>query len=255
MKNFPAYFQKELIENLRTYRLFIILIAFVIFALMEPVIYRMLPRILASEGLDPEVFGMMDTSQQGLLRSYIGNMIQTGILVFTLTLSGALAHEIQKNYWILPRTKRGNASALILSKYMLYSFGIIIVILISFFINRFYTGVLFESTGLTVLWTLQSGLIFSLYFLFILALLFFFVSLTRRSIAAAVTTMLMSFIVMPLLFNFQALQRFLPYGLVQESGLFVINRYSLLPLIASTTLLIFILLWGTIKRVKHMKIY
>lgn len=173
MKNFPAYFQKELIENLRTYRLFIILIAFVIFALMEPVIYRMLPRILASEGLDPEVFGMMDTSQQGLLRSYIGNMIQTGILVFTLTLSGALAHEIQKNYWILPRTKGGNASALILSKYMLYSFGIIIVILISFFINRFYTGVLFESTGLTVLWTLQSGLIFSLYFLFILALLFF----------------------------------------------------------------------------------
>lgn len=254
MKNFSAYFKKEMLENLRTYRLLILVIAYILFGLMEPIMYRMLPVILESEGLDPAMMQMMDTSQQGLLRSYMGNLSQIGLIVVTLTIMGTLSHELQRKYWILPRSKGGNPTAMVLSKFFLYSFGLVLATLLGFMVNNFYGRVLFEYTGLDLVGVVQSALLFALYFIFLLAVLFLFISIIQKGIPAVLGTLFISFLLLPILNNFGSLQNFLPYGLLQESGKFFFDWSSLGPILASTLGLIILCLWGTIRRIKTMEI-
>ncbi len=254
MKNFSAYFKKEFLENLRTYRLLILIIAYILFGLMEPIMYRMLPMILESEGFDPAMMGMMDTSQQGLLRSYMGNLSQIGLIVVTLTIMGTLAQELQRKYWILPRSKGGNATALVLSKFLLYSTGLVVATLLGFMVNNFYGRVLFEYTGLQLWGVIQSGLLFALYCIFLLSLLFFLISVIQKGIPSALLTLFVSFLVFPLLNNFSALQNFLPYGLIEESAKFFFDWSSLAPVLGSTIFLTALCLFGTIRRIKTMEI-
>ena len=252
--DFSAYLKKELLENLRTYRLLILAVSYVVFGLMEPIMYRMLPMILESEGLDPAMMQMMDTSQQGLLRSYIGNLSQIGLLIVTLSLMGTLASELQRKYWILPRSKGGSAAALVLSKFSLYSIGIILVTWAGFLVNFFYSAVLFESTGLELPAVIQSGLLFALYFIFLLAFLFLMIALINKGIPAAVVTLLVSFLIFPLLSNFSLLEGFLPSALTEESGKFFLDWPSLGQTLISTILLTFFCLLAAIQRIKTMEI-
>lgn len=254
MKNFSAYLKKEMLENLRTYRLLILFIAYILFGLMEPILYRMLPVILESEGFDPAMMGMMDTSQQGLLRSYMANLSQIGLIVVTLTIMGTLTHELQRKYWILPRSKGGNAASLVLSKFLLYGTGLVVATLLGFLVNNFYGRVLFEYTGLQLSGVIQGALLFSLYFVFLLALMFFFTSLLQKGIPSVLLTLFISFLVFPLLNNFSALQNFLPYGLMEESGKFFFDWSSLAPVLVSTLFFTALCLWGTIRRIKTMEI-
>jgi ABC-2 type transport system permease protein len=254
MKNFSPYFKKEMLENFRTYRLLIIVVAYILFGLMEPIMYRMLPMILESEGFDPAMMGMMDTSQQGLLRSYMGNLSQIGLIIVTLTVMGTLAQELQRKYWILPRSKGGSAATMVLSKFFLYSSGLVAATLVGFMVNNFYGRVLFEYTGLELPGVIQSGLLFALYFIFLLSLLFLLISIIQKGIPAALLTLFVSFLVFPLLNNFSALQNILPYGLIQESAKFFFDWSSLLPVLGSTVFLTALCLLGTIRRIKTMEI-
>ncbi|NBG87381.1 hypothetical protein [Isachenkonia alkalipeptolytica] len=254
MKNFSAYFKKEMLENLRTYRLLILFIAYILFGLMEPILYRMLPMILESEGFDPAMMGMMDTSQQGLLRSYMANLSQIGLIVVTLTIMGTLSQELQRKYWILPRSKGGSATTLVLSKFLLYGTGLGIATLVGFMVNNFYGRMLFEYTGLDLPGVLQGALLFALYFIFLLSLLFFFISLIQKGIPSVLLTLFVSFLVFPLLNNFSALQNFLPYGLIEESAKFFFDWSSLAPVLVSTLVLTALCLLGTIRRIKTMEI-
>ena len=254
MNNFSAYFKKEFLENLRTYRLLILIVAYILFGLMEPIMYRMLPMILESEGFDPAMLQMMDTSQQGLLRSYMANLSQIGLIVVTLTLMGTLAQELQRKYWILPRSKGGSATSLVISKFLLYGTGLVVATLLGFLVNNFYGRVLFEYTGLEILGVIQSGLLFSLYFIFLLSLLFFLISIIQKGIPAVLLTLFVSFLLFPLLNNFTALQNFLPYGLIEESAKFFFDWSSLGPVLGSTLVLTALCLFGTIRRIKTMEI-
>ncbi|MDR5659273.1 hypothetical protein RH915_07205 [Serpentinicella sp. ANB-PHB4] len=255
MKIFNAHLAKEFFEGIKTFKFLIIGISFLIFAIMEPIMYKLLPYMLEGEGIDPALLEMMDTTQQGLLRNYMGSLTQIGMIIVTLGLMSIMANEIQKKQLILPISKGVKIKNVVLSKFLLYSIVLCLVINICFMVNVFYTGILFGTSDLAIAEILMSGSLFSLYFIFALSLLIFLISLTKKGVAGAIATLVITFILIPLLANFSDLVKFLPQNLISQAGLFELSMSNdLFITLISTVVMIGLFVFGTIKRVENMEI-
>lgn len=254
MNSFKAYLKKEIKEGLRSYRFLTIAVVFIVFAISDPLLLKMLPTILASQ-MPEGMAELMKVNQPAAIQSYLGNLYQIILIVVVLSIMNIVAEEIKGKKIVLPYSKGLSIGGMILAKTLVYSIIIPISALIGILINYYYVGILFTEAPVAFESILRSGLLFFMFFMFLVSLTLFFSSIFRKGIVAAVATLVTCFLIFPLLANINALNRFIPYNLIQESSK-LINSFesSITITLISVTAYIIALNIGAIFTIKSREI-
>jgi len=154
MKAYLAFTRKEMIEYLRTYKLLIMGLVFLLFGMMNPVLAKFTPDIIKAAGLDlqlPEPTALDSWAQ------FFKNVGQMGMVVMVVIFSGIMANEFSKGTLINILTKGLKRSTVILSKFTVASIIWTLAYLFCFTVTYIYTLVFWEMTGLHhVFWTFFS---------------------------------------------------------------------------------------------------
>jgi ABC-2 type transport system permease protein len=136
MKAFLAFTKKEITEYLRTYKLMILVLVFLLFGMMNPVLAKFTPEIIKAAGLDlqlppPTAF---DSWAQ-----FFKNVGQMGLVIIVVVFSGIMANEFSKGTLINILTKGLKRSTVIWSKYTVASVIWTLVYLFCFGVTYVYT--------------------------------------------------------------------------------------------------------------------
>ena len=121
MKIFLTFCKKEVIENLRTFRLVIMFAVFILIGIMNPMVAKMLPEILNGTDLGGITIQMDEPVAMDSWAQFFSNVSQIGVLVLAIVFCGITANELSKGTLINILTKGMKRSTVILSKFSITS--------------------------------------------------------------------------------------------------------------------------------------
>lgn len=140
-----AYVKKEWIENIRNYKLLILVIIFMFFGISNAVIAKLTPELLQlMEGSGIVIFMPDPTGIDSWIQFY-KNMSSLQLLLFLLLFGSILSNEYQKGTLVMLFTKGLKRSHVILSKFINMSIVWSIVYWLCFVCTLLYTMILFPN--------------------------------------------------------------------------------------------------------------
>lgn len=179
MKNISYFVRKELLESWRTWRLFILIIVFLILGIMNPLLAKFMPEIIkASFGSSLAVEIPVPTSIDSWTQFY-KNMPQIGLIVIALMFSGIVNLEITQGTLVNLLTKGLNRSAVILGKFISLVLQWTLVFGITFSVTALYTLYYFPDDKSPH--PLLAAFLLWIFGLFLSSLILFSSTLTRKS--------------------------------------------------------------------------
>lgn len=116
MNGFTAFFKKEMVEYVRSYKALILFCIFVIFGMMSPLLAKMMPDILAHTAIGTT----LNIPKPTLIDSYgqfFHNFSQMGMAVLLLIFGGLLSQDLSRGTLIILLAKGLSRHAVILAKY------------------------------------------------------------------------------------------------------------------------------------------
>lgn len=145
MKQFIAFFRKECMEQIRSGKLLILLIVFIIFGIMNPAMAKLTPWIMemAAESLTEIGLAITDVEVNALTswEQYYKN-VPMALLVFLLMYSGIFTTEYQKGTLINILTKGMSRTRVVLAKALLlmlvWTVGYLLCFLITYGYNAYF---------------------------------------------------------------------------------------------------------------------
>lgn len=147
MRSYWAFVKKEWLESLRTFRLMILLIVFLLFGVISPVTAKFTPQLLRAVGIDPAAFGMATVTVLDSWVQFFKNVGQMGLLVTVIVFCGMVANEFSKGTLELVLTKGLRRSTVLLSKFTTATLLWTVSYLLCLFTCLGYTAFLFETEG------------------------------------------------------------------------------------------------------------
>jgi len=117
MTAFAAFCRKELLENVRTYKLWILLAVFAAFGVMSPLLAKMLPDLLSGMDLGGMQIQIPDGTAFDSWTQFFKNIGQMGMLVLIIVFCGITANEFSKSTLIPIVTKGMKRHTIILAKF------------------------------------------------------------------------------------------------------------------------------------------
>ncbi|NLG81042.1 MAG: ABC transporter permease [Bacilli bacterium] len=186
MNRYLAFFKKEIIEYIRTYKLLIMLIVFAIFGITNPLIAKLLPEIMKNLATDGFVITLPDPTAYDAWTQFFKNATQMGFIVTLILFSGVLSSEYSKGTLINLLTKGLSRTTVILTKYFSMVLVWTICIILCFILTYGYTVYLFPND-------ITYNLLFSVFCLWmfgllLLAILMFSATLTKSSYGCLLIT-------------------------------------------------------------------
>ena len=160
MKGYLAFTKKEFMEQLRTYRLLILLSVFLIFGLMSPLLAKLLPEILSGMDLQGMVITIPEATALDAYAQFFKNITQMGIIVVLLVFGGVISNELTKGTLINILAKGLGRHTVILAKYTSMLVLWTLAIVLSGLVNQGYTMFLFDTSDI-------SNLLFSIFCLWL----------------------------------------------------------------------------------------
>ena len=253
MKTFSAYFKKEILEAARTNKYLILFVGSVFWALMVPLILKLLPLLFRSLPIDISAV-FEDFNRDVAYLSFLGDFFEVGTLFFAFTLMGIISNEVYYRRLVFPYSSGANTTGMVLAKYIHYGLTFSIFILIGFLTNYFYTDRLFEGGILEIGMVIRSALLYVVYYAFLLSFLIFLSSLFRRGIIAGITVIVLGYTLS--IFNqIPRIRAYLPnYLLFKAADISNIFDSTLIPTIIISIMLIAAFLFFSILRIKRLDI-
>lgn len=157
MNGFRAFFKKELMEAMRTHKLTVLGLLFLLFGIMNPLVAKLTPEIVAR--FLPEGITMTVPTPTALdsWAQFFKNVPQMGLIVFTILFSGMMAGEFSRGTLIQPLTKglsrRAVIAAKILSAVLLWTAAYLLCVLVTWA----YTAYFWPGDAVSNLWTALTG--------------------------------------------------------------------------------------------------
>lgn len=143
MNGYLAFMKKEWIEQIRTYKLFILLVLFFIFGMLSPLTAKLMPELLSQFPIEGMTIILPEPSALDSYTQFFKNCSQMGLLILVIVFSSSLTHELMKGTLTNLVTKGLSRSAIIVSKFIVSLFIWTISLLLSFITTWFYTVYLF----------------------------------------------------------------------------------------------------------------
>ncbi|MCQ6279298.1 ABC transporter permease [Bacillus sp. EB600] len=148
MRAYLAFTKKEFIENLRTYRLFIMLIVFLLFGIMNPAIAKIMPDILKSATTKGMKITLPPPTALDSWGQFFKNAGQMGLLVLVIVFCGIMANEFSRGTLINMLTKGLKRSTVIFSKFTMAAVIWTLSYLLCFIVTYFYTAYFWKMSGM-----------------------------------------------------------------------------------------------------------
>ncbi len=117
MRGFLAFTKKELTEQVRTYKAFILLSIFFVFGMMSPLTAKLLPDIFSNLSIEGMKIILPTPTYIDAYTQFFKNTTQMGIIIVLLVFSGIIAQEVSKGTLINVLSKGLSRKAVILAKY------------------------------------------------------------------------------------------------------------------------------------------
>ena len=137
MKAFWAFTKKELTEYYRTAKIMILMVVFLLFGMMNPVLAKFTPEIIKAAGLD---LNLPDPTAMDSWAQFFKNVGQMGLIIVVIVFSGIMANEFSKGTLINILTKGLKRKTVILSKFTVASCLWALSYLLCFVVTYFYTA-------------------------------------------------------------------------------------------------------------------
>lgn len=247
---------KELRYALRSGRILILFASFLFFALLTPVMLKIvLPMVLSGQfsGDVPQAIGgLTDMTQLDCIRNYMEDVLQIGTIIIAFTLCGLTASEIRDNTWVLPLCSGKRFERMIGAKLLVFGSLLILVPIIALFADYGYSGILygFEIGLLPILF---SGLLQGIYVLFLLSCLMMWGVLLKRPIPAGFMTLAVAFGI-HFVSSLLRFEEWTPSGLLAHADRLTptLDSALFIPLVM-TVILIVLMLALTLSRLKCME--
>ncbi|MHB1346769.1 MAG: ABC transporter permease [Candidatus Humimicrobiaceae bacterium] len=253
MASFNAYFKKEVMESVRTYKYLIIAAGFIFWALMDPLMLKILPIFLKTT-IPPEMLSQLtDINRDAAFQNLLKDIFQISTLFVSFSLMGVLSAEVTGKKLLFPYSRGVRFEGMVIAKYVNYTAAISIFIFIAFLTNYLYISLLFKDGTLTLGSVLQSAFLFIFYYAFVMALLLFLSSLFKKSILAGIIVLVLTYV--SSIFNqFVQVRPYLPNYLLFKAADNVVLDTSLLPTYFITSALIILLVYFSIIRMKRIDV-
>ncbi len=121
MRGFAAFTKKELLESVRTYKLFILLAVFLLFGMMNPLFAKLMPKIVEAALPKGMEMSLAEPTAIDSWSQFYKNIPQMGLLVLVILFSPMLSGEFSKGTLINILTKGLPRKTVIVSKYLFSS--------------------------------------------------------------------------------------------------------------------------------------
>ena len=118
MNGFTAFLRKEFTEQLRTYKLLIMLIVFTIFGMMSPLLAKLMPEIFASLGTEGLTINFPEPTYMDAYAQLFKNVTQMGVIVLLLVFAGSMSQELSRGTLVNVLAKGLPRIAVVLSKFV-----------------------------------------------------------------------------------------------------------------------------------------
>lgn len=145
MRSYIAFVKKELIEAIRTYKLFIMVVVFLLFGFMGPALAKLTPEIAKMSKIQMTIPTptALDSWTQ-----FFKNVGQLGLIVLVVVFCGMIAHEFSRGTLINMLTKGLNRSTVILSKFTVATVIWTLSYLVCLAVSYIYTAYFWKMDGM-----------------------------------------------------------------------------------------------------------
>ncbi len=245
MKTLILGIKKEWMEGFRTKKIIGLGALALLLGMMDPVMFKLTPYLLKEfSGMD--VDGLIQLSQIAEIKDFHNDIYQLFTVISVIIISNIWIKEIKEETMVIPVSKGASISQILLSKSLVYSGYLVVLMVGTYSINYYYAGMIF-GFRMDLYQAGLSGLYMGVYFAF---LVFFMVGLSTLVIHFASVifiTLLLAF-AGPLLAEILDVTMFTPFGLVQEAGMFsrVVNPQIIQSMLGSLILMVGIYTLGSL---------
>lgn len=219
MKNYRVFIKKEITEGLRTHKFLVIGIAILFFAVLDPVMIKLLPKIMQNQMKGIDLTKMFEVSTKIALQQYLKDIFQIGMLVFVLSLSGIISTELKNKTLVVPIAMGGNRSSVLLAKFSVYGIYIFIFNLLGISVAYGYAKLIIKDNYTNYKNVILTGAIYGLFFIFVLALVIFFSSIFNKGYITGILTLVLTY-GLSLLDNLKQVNKFIPHHILSKGNKF-----------------------------------
>lgn len=247
---------KEARYALRSGRIVILLVSFMFFALLTPVMLKVvLPMVLFNQPTGEIMQGMSgldNITQLDCIRNYMDDVLQIGTIIIAFTLCGLTASEIRENTWVLPLCAGKRYGRMIGAKLLVFGVLMVIIPTLALIADYVYSGLLF-GFEIGILPILYGGLLQGVYVFFLLSCLIMWGVLLKSPIAAGFLTLATAFGI-HLISSLFRVGKWTPSGLLAHANELTprVGSSLLVPL-SMTVLWIIAMTIITFAQLKHME--
>ncbi len=254
MNSFFSYVKKEWMELIRSYRLLILAVGLIVFAVFDAIMLKLTPMILETQASGIDFSTLIEINHRAALRNYMGSLFEISSLIIALSLMGIISNELKEKTLVIPYTSGSNIEGIVCAKVFVYVSIMISFSVIGMLFNHYYGCILFGIQITNIFVIIKSGLLYGLFFSFLVTLTIFLSSFFKKPLVAGLLSLLIIYI-LPTMSNLLNIKKYSPAFLLEEA-----KYLSLLPSsdmnmsILWTVALIILLTLGTIQRLKSLEI-
>jgi ABC-2 type transport system permease protein len=182
MRQFGILLGKDFLELLRTKRILIVGIVFVIFAMTSPLLAKMTPELLRMLGDEVQII-MPDATIVDSYLQFVSNISQICIYALIIAFGGLIVRERKSGMYNNLLNNGVKRSSFVLSKIVAQLLVVTAIYVVSCLLFSFYNSVLFGE-----FWTADSLLSFTMMYVFLVFALSFinFFSVISKSVMASI---------------------------------------------------------------------
>lgn len=217
MRTFKSYFKKEIMESLRQYRYIALGVGIIIFAIVDPMMLKLLPRILKNQ-IPGDLTSLFNITPTYAVANYIKDLVNIGNLFVIFTLGGILSEEIHGQKLVFPYSRGSTPAGIVIAKILHYVLAVTIFTFIGFLTAYYYIGILFTGDMPAFQGVMKSATLISLFYSFNITLVVLLSSLVKKGITAGFMVVILNFIIMAAV-NLKSIGKFMPYKLVEKANL------------------------------------
>ncbi|MFP4457545.1 MAG: hypothetical protein ACLFPS_07790 [Clostridia bacterium] len=214
------YIKKETLSGIREYKFLIILAAYIIFALLDPLMLKFLPILVSGQLGDIDITQAITLNQPTAIMNSISSNYQIISLVIAISLMGLVANELKNKSVVIPSVLGLDLKKWIISKFVVYSAYIIIVSMIAQVVTNIYALTLFDGRTIALIASLKVGMLIGLFHSCILAMVLLFGTLSKRQGIAAFASLAIAFL-LPTFSKVLDIVWYTPAGLLAEANYLV----------------------------------
>jgi len=223
MTTFKAYFKKEIMESKRQYKYVILAVGIIAFAILDPFMLKLLPKILEKQ-LQGDLSLLFIATPKSAINNYIKDLFQIGNLFIIFTLASTLNDEINGEKLVFPYSKGSKPVGIVLAKIIHYTIVVTILTFIGFLTCYYYGSILLQGEKASLPGVMNSAILMSVYYFFNIALVTLFSSFVKKSVTAGFITLMITFLSATLV-NLDTIGKFMPYKLVEGANSFTLESY------------------------------